>query len=105
MPHGAFIAQAHYIIKSSRGMSVTIIDTGNDPAQVISVLIFELLPVFIRVSVRRQARGARMRCRIIYNPDITSVFFARDVPAAGRTGNWQWSAATAFAARHRASQQ
>jgi hypothetical protein len=38
MPHGAVIAQAHYIIKSSRGMSVTIIDIGNAPALVIRVL-------------------------------------------------------------------
>jgi hypothetical protein len=38
MPHGAVIAQAHYIINSSRGMSVTIIDIGNAPALVIRVL-------------------------------------------------------------------
>lgn len=67
--------QAHYIIKSTRGMSVTIIDIGNDPALVIRVLPPpKLLPVFISASVHRQASDARMRCRIVYDPDITSIF-------------------------------
>jgi len=37
-PHGAFITQADYIIKSNPEIQVTIIDNGNAPALVIRAL-------------------------------------------------------------------
>jgi hypothetical protein len=44
MPHGAFIAQDHYIIKSSHEIQVTIIDDGGRPWVGVSPSLSKMRP-------------------------------------------------------------